>query len=342
MRPLLNTLYVTSAESYLHKDGENVVVRSGDQIRLRLPVHTLSSIVCFGPVTVSPFLLGLCAERGVGISFLSEHGHFLARVQGPVSGNVLLRRAQYRFADDPERRVSLAKAIVAAKIANSRNVLLRASRESGNPASDSLAAAARRLAFFLQQAAAAPSLDVLRGVEGEAAHSYFSVLNHLILSDEATFAFTQRSRRPPLDAVNALLSFCYTLLVHDCQGALESVGLDPAVGFLHADRPGRPGLALDLMEEFRPWLADRLVLTLINRKQIRPTDFRTLDNGAVLLNDDARKLVLKSWQERKQVELHHPFLDEDAPIGLIPFLQAMILARTLRGDLPSYVPFLPK
>lgn len=342
MRPLLNTLYVTSAESYLHKDGENVVVRSGDQIRLRLPVHTLSSIVCFGPVTVSPFLLGLCAERGVGISFLSEHGHFLARVQGPVSGNVLLRRAQYRMADDPERRAGIARIIIAAKIANSRNVLLRASRESGPPASGPLDDAARRLSFLLQETAAATSLDVLRGIEGEAARSYFSVFNYLILSDDPAFSFSQRSRRPPLDPVNALLSFCYTLLVHDCQGAIESVGLDPAVGFLHTDRPGRPSLALDLMEEFRPWLADRLVLTLINRKQIAPSDFRTLDDGAVLLNEDARKLVLKSWQQRKQAEVHHPFLDDDAPIGLLPYLQAMILARTLRGDLPAYVPFIPK
>jgi len=342
MKPLLNTLFVTTPNAYLAKDGETVVVRVEQEIRLRVPVHTLSGIVCFGPVTCSPFLLGLCAERGVQISFLTETGRFLAGVRGPVSGNVLLRRAQYRAADDERRRLEMARHFVAGKIANARTVLLRGARETEGPASKDLESAAGALASSLEEAGRVSSLDALRGVEGEAARRYFGVFSHLLRVNDPELRMDGRSRRPPLDPVNALLSFLYTLLVHDVRGALESVGLDPAVGYLHEDRPGRPGLALDLMEEFRPVLADRVALTLINRRQIRPGDFRKLENGAVLLKEESRKTVLQAWQQRKQEEVLHPLLGERVAAGLLPHVQAMFAARCLRGELPAYPPFLWK
>ncbi len=341
MKKLLNTLFVTTQGAYLCKDGETVCVRIDGEDNLRLPIHTLGGIVCFGQVSCSPFLLGHCAENHVAVSFLTENGRFLARVQGPVSGNVLLRREQYRRADDAEATAALARAVLTAKIANSRNVLLRAARDHGDKTDTAaLEEASGTLARILARLDKAASLDDLRGLEGDAARTYFSAFNHCITGDKESFFFHERSRRPPLDNINALLSFLYTLLAHDVAAALEGVGLDPAVGFLHRDRPGRPSLALDIMEEFRPVLADRLALTLVNRRQISAKGFRTMESGAVRMSDDTRKEVIVAWQKRKQEEIRHPFLDESAPIGLLPHLQAMLLARHLRGDLDGYPPFL--
>lgn len=336
MRKLLNVLYVTTQGAYLAKDGETVAVRVEQETRLQLPVHTLEGIVCFGQVSMSPALMGFCAEKGVGVSFLTEHGRFLARVHGPVSGNVLLRRTQYRLADDPAASGTMAQAILLAKIANSRTVILRAAREHPAPGLD---AAAVQLAQSLRLAENESNLESLRGLEGDAAHSYFSVFNDQIVAQQADFTFHERSRRPPLDNVNALLSFVYVLLAHDVVSALETVGLDPAVGFLHRDRPGRSGLALDLMEEFRPVLADRLVLSLINRRQVAPSGFTRSESGGIRMDDDTRKTVLVAWQQRKQEEMQHPFLGERIPLGLIPYVQALLLARCLRGDLDAYPAF---
>ena len=340
MRHLLNTLYVTTQGSYLAREGEAVVIKCDGEVRLRVPVHTLGGIICFGQVSCSPFLLGLCAERDVTVSFLTEHGKFLARVQGPVQGNVLLRRAQFRVADEEEGRSAIARAMVMAKVSNCRVVLLRAARErpAGTETAE-LDQAARRLARILARLESPCPLEELRGVEGEAGQAYFAVFDHLITVNKEEFSFQGRNRRPPLDKVNALLSFLYTLLAHDCASALETVGLDPAVGYLHADRPGRPGLALDLMEEFRPFLADRLVASLINRRQVNATGFSTSESGAVLMDDATRKEVLVAWQKRKQEKLQHPFLGEQIPLGLLPYVQALLMARHLRGDLDGYAAF---
>lgn len=341
MKKLLNTLYVTSQGAYLAKEGETVLVRVEQETRLRLPIHTLSGIVCFGQVSASPALMGMCGERDVALSFLSENGRFLARVQGPVSGNVLLRREQYRWADDAVRSAGIARLIVAAKVANSRTVLQRALRDHpDNNGCDALATASSHLAHLLQELRRDnTALDSIRGWEGEAAHGYFGVFDHLISSEKETFYFRGRSRRPPLDNMNALLSFLYTLLAHDVAAALEGVGLDPAVGYLHRDRPGRPGLALDLMEELRAYLGDRLALALVNRRQLKARGFRTTESGAVTMDDDTRKTVLIAYQERKREEITHPFLGEKIEIGLLPHVQAMLLARHLRGDLEAYPPF---
>jgi len=333
MRKLLNTLYVTVEGAYLAKDGETVAVRVEHETRLQVPVHTLEGIVCFGQVSMSPALMGFCAEKNVGVSFLTEHGRFLARVLGPVSGNVLLRREQYRWADDLGASGRIAQVILMAKIANARTTLLRAARE--HPA-EPLDAAALQLAQSLRAAERESSLDGLRGIEGDAARSYFSVFNHMIVAQQQDFTFHERSRRPPLDNVNALLSFVYVLLAHDITSALETVGLDPAVGFLHRDRPGRDSLALDLMEELRPVLADRLVLSLINRRQVGVDGFIRSETGGVLMNDATRKEVLVAWQKRKQEEMQHPFLGERIPLGLVPYAQALLMARCLRGDLDAY------
>lgn len=340
MRRLLNTLYVTTQGSYLAQEGETVVVRVERSDRLRVPIHQLDGIVCFGQVSASPFLLGLCGERGVSVSFLSERGRFLARVQGPAKGNVLLRREQYRRADNLESAADLASGFLAAKLANCRHVLLRSAREAREDQHRlPLAAGARDLAWRLEALRRPQSLDSLRGLEGEAANTYFGVFDHLVSAQKAEFFFHQRSRRPPRDNLNALLSFLYSLLAHDVASALEGVGLDPAVGFLHRDRPGRPSLALDLMEEFRPVLADRLALSLVNRQQVHAKGFRVTESGAVMMDDDTRKTVITTYQKRKQEELGHPFLGEKAPLGLLPHLQAMLLARCLRGDLDAYPPF---
>ena len=342
MKPLLNTLYVTSQGSYLSRDGETVSVRHEDDTKLRVPIHTLAGIVCFGQVSCSSFLMSLAAESGVGISFLTEHGRFLARVQGPVSGNVLLRRAQYRAADDADASASVARSVVLAKLANCRTVLLRAARERADnaPGTAELDRAALRLAHICEEVQGASELDSIRGHEGDAARVYFSVFDHLITVEKDEFFFRGRTRRPPLDRTNALLSFVYTLLTHDIAGALEAVGLDPAVGYLHRDRPGRTSLALDLAEELRPVLADRLVLSLINRRQVTTVGFRQQETGGIVMEDDTRKQVLIAWQKRKQEEILHPFLEERASFGLIPHLQAALLARFLRGDLDRYPCFL--
>jgi len=343
VRALLNTLYITTQGAYLKKDGETVLVSVEHETRLRVPIHTLSGIVCFGNVGCSPSLMGFCAERQVGLSFLSEHGRFLARVEGETKGNVLLRREQYRLADSDAASTEMARGFLIGKLGNSRQILLRGSRERAETAqSEALDRAARYLAGQLKQVETKGGLDGLRGIEGDAARAYFEVFPHLIVSDAPAFAFKERSRRPPLDPVNALLSFVYTLLTHDVRGALESVGLDSFVGFLHRDRPGRAGLALDVMEELRPFVADRLVLSLINRKQIREEHFRYAETGAVYLDDEGRKAVLTAYQAKKQEELSHPFLGEKLAIGLLPFVQAVLLARTIRKDLSCYPPFLPR
>ncbi|HKH48519.1 MAG TPA: type I-C CRISPR-associated endonuclease Cas1c [Thermoanaerobaculia bacterium] len=335
-----NTLYVTSQGAYLAKEGEAVVVRIDKEEKLRVPIHMLGSIVCFGQVTASPFVLGFCGERGVGVSFLTMNGRFLARVQGPISGNVLLRREQYRRADDPISSASLARCIVVAKVANSRTVLLRALRDRPQAiGSDRLRTAAATLAQHLSSLPEGMPLDAVRGLEGASARAYFEAFDHLVTQQKDSFFFRERSRRPPLDNLNALLSFLYTLLCHDVVAALEAVGLDPAVGFLHRDRPGRPSLALDLMEELRAFLADRLALSLINLQQIRPTDFERKETGGVVLESEARKTVLTAYQKRKQEEISHPFLGEKTTVGLLPHLQAALLARHLRGDLDGYPPF---
>ena len=343
MKRLLNTLFVTTQGTYLARDGETVLVRNDAETKAQYPIHVLSSIVCFGQVSCSPPLMGLCGERGVTLAFFSEHGRFFGRVEGPISGNVLLRRAQYRRADDEAASAEIARAVVTAKIANCRVALLRAARERPDESeSDALRAASHALATHLEALREPVPLERVRGIEGDAAHVYFSAFDHMILAQREAFAFRGRSRRPPLDPINALLSFYYALLTNDMVSALSGVGLDPAVGFLHRDRPGRPGLALDLMEELRPFIADRLALTLVNRQQVRAKGFRKTESGAVMMDDDTRKEVLVAYQKRKQEEIEHPFLGEKIAVGLIPHVQAMLLARHLRGELDGYPPFLWK
>ena len=346
MRRQLNTVYVTTEGAWLRKDGANIVMEVDREIRARLPVHMLEGLVCFGRVLVSPPLLGYCAEQGICVSYLSPNGKFLARVEGPVSGNVLLRREQYRRSDDPPGCVAIVRNLLLGKVHNQRAVVARGLRDYGNelPGSgrEQLENAGKRLKRITTRLLADATIEVLRGLEGEAAQTYFGVFDHLIRVQDASMRFTGRSRRPPTDAVNALLSFLYTLLTHDCRSALETVGLDPAVGFLHRDRPGRPSLALDLVEEFRAFLADRLALSLINRRQVSARDFIRMDNGAVLIKEDARKAVLTAYQERKREPLRHAFLDDKIEIGLFPGIQSQLLARHLRGDLDAYPPFLWK
>lgn len=340
MKKLLNILYVSTQGVYLHQEGETVVAELNREVKLRLPIHTLSGIVCFGNVLCSPFLLGLCGERGVHVSFFTEYGKFLARVSGPVSGNVLLRREQHRTVDDATRSCEIAKSFVIGKIANSRTVLQRLLRDHGE--NEAVSFAVNRLANILLRIQSVPDVETLRGLEGEAANHYFSVFDNLIVSQKKEFTLTTRSRRPPLDPINTLISFLYTLLAHDCEGALEGVGLDPQMGFLHALRPGRPSLALDLMEEFRSILADRVAVSLVNLNQINSRGFVTSESGAVTMKDDTRKEVLTSWQKKKQETVLHPFINEQVEIGLLPHVQAQLLARHLRGDLDAYPPFLIK
>jgi len=340
MKKYLNTLFVTTQGAYLAKEGETVAIKVEGKVRLQLPIHTLDGIVCFGQVSVSPFLMGFCAERDVTISHLTEYGRFLARVTGPVSGNVLLRRTQYRWADDDIRTVAVTRSILIGKVVNCRKVLKRAERDHGDKiALEHVRAASERLSQILNHLSQVTSLDRLRGYEGEAAKVYFGVFDHLITSRKEDFVFHERSRRPPLDRVNCLLSFIYTLLMHDVRSALESVGLDPAVGFLHRDRPGRPGLALDMMEEFRAFLADRLALSLINLSQVRANGFKEMESGAVLMDDETRKALLVAYQKRKQENITHPFLKEKMPIGLLFYAQALLLARFIRGNLDGYPVF---
>jgi len=340
MRKLLNTLYITASDSYLAREGESVIVRKEEQTVLRIPVHNLESIVMFGYAGASPALMQLCMERGVSLTFLQENGRFLGSVVGAVKGNVLLRRKQYRMADGPVG-VTLAARFVLGKIANARTVLHRGVRDHGEVLdAGKVAREADFLKRYMRRALACQSLDEVRGVEGEAARRYFAAYPELILTDKTSFSMRGRSRRPPLDRVNALLSFVYALLRTDVQSALETVGLDPAVGFLHRDRPGRQSLALDMMEELRCYMADRLVLSLINRKQIGPNDFIVKENGAHLLKPHAKKEVITAWQQRKREEIRHPFLKEKIHLGLLPYAQALLLARYIRGDLDGYPPFL--
>jgi CRISP-associated protein Cas1 len=343
VRRHLNTLYVTTQGAYLNKDGANVVVSIEGAERARVPIHMLGGLVGFGRVALSPPLLGFCAEEGVTVTLLSEQGKFLARVEGPVSGNVLLRREQYRRSDDPNGCAAIVRSLVVGKTLNQRAVVRRALRDHGERMEPAVAAtletAEQRLTDIARRAERPQSADGLRGLEGEAANAYFGVFDALILAQKEDFRFAGRSRRPPLDPVNALLSFVYALLVHDVRSALETVGLDPAVGFLHRDRPGRPSLALDLMEEFRPFFADRLVLSLINRRQVSARGFRRMENGACLMTDALRKDVLVAYQERKREELRHSYIGEPTTVGLVWHLQAQLLARHLRGDLDGYPPF---
>jgi len=340
MKKLLNTLYVTTPGAFLGQKGETVRVSFEQEELIRVPVHNLEGIVCLGAASMSPHAMRLCAENGVSVSFLSEYGRFYARVQGPVSGNVLLRREQYRRADDAPAAAAIARTIVTAKILNSRSVLQRGARDHHDEnARGQLKTAAARLARSLEDLGAELPCEQVRGCEGEAARTYFGVFDHLITAQKNDFYFRERSRRPPLDNVNALLSFIYTLLVHDVTSALESVGLDPAVGYLHAVRPGRPSLALDLMEELRPYLADRLALSLVNRQQLNKKDFRTLPSGAVTMSDQAKKTLLTAYQKRKQETIRHPFVNETVAIGLLPFIQALLMARFIRGDLDAYPAF---
>jgi CRISPR-associated protein Cas1 len=335
MKKMLNTLYITRQESYLHKERETIVIKQGKEKLGQFPAISISNIFCFGQVSVSPFLMGYCAEQGIGLAYYSTFGKFLARVQGPQSGNVLLRRTQYRWADDQDKSVSIARLMVAAKITNSRAVLQREVRNHGD--NELISKAITRLAASLRRVKSTQTVAETMGVEGDAASCYFSVFNELLRSDGMDFG--GRVRRPPTDPVNALMSFAYTLITHECASALQGVGLDPYVGFLHQDRPGRKSLALDLLEEFRaPW-ADRFILTLINRGQIKDKDFEIEASGAVRLKDNARKEFLIAWQERKQVEIVHPYLEEKVPIGLLPHCQALLLARHLRGDTEFYPPY---
>lgn len=341
MKKLLNTVYITTEGAALRKDGENLVADIEGTEKARVPLHMLASVVVFGGIFVSPGLIGACAAAGITIVLLERNGRFTARVEGPVSGNVLLRRAQYRASDAADE---IVRSVVMGKVANQRSVLMRGLRDYGEAMDGakrtSLTEAISRLAHILRRVELADkTADMMRGSEGEAASIYFSAFDHLIRVPEPELRWKGRSRRPPLDPVNALLSFFYTLLTHDCRSACESVGLDPAVGFLHRDRPGRPSLALDLMEELRPVLADRLAVSLINRRQLTTKDFETRDGGAVLLGDDGRKSALTAWQERKKEERVHPFLEERIPLGLVPYAQAQMLARHLRGDIDAYPPW---
>jgi len=338
MKKLLNTLYITRQESYLHKERETIVIKLGKDKLGQFPAISINNILCFGQVSVSPFLMGFCGEQGIGLSFYSQYGKFLARVQGKQTGNVLLRRTQYRWADDEEKSISIARLMVAAKIANGRSVLMREIRNHGD--NTMLSNAVSKLAVSLRRAQHAQLVSEAMGIEGDAASTYFGVFNELLRG--SGFTFSGRVRRPPTDPINALLSYVYTLITHECASALQGVGLDPYVGYLHQDRPGRVSLALDLLEEFRaPW-ADRFVLTLINRQQIQLNDFVTEASGAVRLKDDARKTLLTAWQERKQVEIKHPYLEEQVAVGLLPHCQAMLLARHIRGDIEYYPPYLVK
>ena len=336
-----NTLYVTTQGAYVAAEGETVVVRVEREDRAQFPLHMLEGIVCFGRVSCSPALMGLASDKGIGISYLTERGRFLARVQGPVSGNVLLRRQQFRMADDANFPAAFAQVVVTAKIANCRTVLLRALRDHPEaPGATAIERATAQLAKSLEDLQPGLILEEVRGIEGDAARTYFDVFDHLIVAQKDAFSFHGRSRRPPTDNVNALLSFVYTLLTHDTSSALEAVGLDPQVGYLHADRSGRPSLALDLVEEFRPFIGDRLVLSLINRRQVQGSGFVQGETGGVVMDDDARKTVLVAYQDRKQEEIKHPFLDDETTVGMLVHLQALLLARYLRGDLDAYPAFI--
>jgi CRISPR-associated protein Cas1 len=343
MQTLLNTLYLTLS-GYLHLDNDTLRFEVEQETRLRVPLHHIGSVVCFGDVLVSPAVMGRLAEEGKALVFLDRNGRFKARLEGPVSGNILLRQAQFARANSPEFALAHAKACIAGKLKNSRYVLLRGARDANEEAdADRLRETAEALAINLRHLESAPTLDVVRGLEGESARRYFAAFAYLIRNDQRV-AFTPdgRSRRPPQDRMNALLSFLYSMLMNDCRTALESVGLDPQLGYLHTVRPGRAALALDLMEEFRSILADRLALTLVNRKQLQSTDFEERPGGAVQLHDAARKSLILAYQERKQELTSHPLLDQKLAIGLLPQIQARLLARVIRGEAEDYLPYLER
>lgn len=343
MRHLLNTLFVTSEDIYLSLDGENVVANREKQIVARYPLHTLSGILSFSYPGASPALMGACVKRDISLTFCTPRGKFLARVCGESSGNVLLRRKQYRVADDPEESCRVARSMIFGKLHNARWSIERTRRDHGLRLEDEkLASASVTLRELLPVILDTTKPDRLRGLEGAGSAAYFGVLDEMILQGRDTFYFHGRSRRPPLDPLNALLSFAYSLLANDCASALESVGLDAYVGFLHRDRPGRASLALDLMEELRPCMADRFVLTLVNNRIIKADAFEQQESGAVLLTDDARRDFLRRWQEKKKESLTHPYLGEKIPWGLVPYVQALLLSRYLRDDLDAYPPFLWK
>ena len=343
MRKLLNTLFITLPDAYLTREGNTIVVRADDEDKFKIPIINLESIVCFNYQGMSPALMRLCVENNVSVSFLNQYGKFLARITGPVKGNVVLRKLQFRNSENEEACVNIAVNMIAGKIANCRYVLHRGVRDHGEKIQEDIVQESYlALADSYKNLKKASSLATIRGIEGEAASRYFSSLDHLILNQKDDFFMRERSRRPPLDRFNALLSFLYSLLHLDIVAALETVGLDPAVGFLHRDRSGRNSLALDIMEELRPYLADRLAITLINRKQIKADDFVIKESGAVLMNESCRKDVMAAYHRRKQEQIIHPFIDEKISIGLIPHIQAMLLARFLRGDIEGYPPFLCK
>jgi len=339
---LLNTLYITTEGAYLHLDHDTVRVEVERETRLRVPLHHLGAVVCFGDSHITPSLLGRCAEDGRTIIFLSHSGRFRCRVEGPASGNVLLRRAQHQALDDPVRTAGIARAIVAGKIQNCRHSLLRGARDARSETDAAqLRDAADQLARLLRALERIEGMDEIRGHEGAAARCYFGVFDRMMREDfREDFRMEGRTRRPPRDRINALLSFLYALLLGDCSAAAQGVGLDPQMGFLHTLRPGRPGLALDLMEELRPVLADRLALTLVNRAQLTPKDFIEREGGAVEMTDDGRRQIITAYQERKQDEITHQTIEEKMPMGLVPHIQARLLARHLRGDLSAYPPFL--
>jgi CRISP-associated protein Cas1 len=340
---LLNTLYVTTEDTYLRLDNDTLRVEVERETKLRVPLHHLTAVVCFGHVGLSAPLMHRLADDGIALVLLDSNGRFKARLEGAVTGNVLLRQAQFRRAENLAFALDTARACVAGKIKNTRHVLQRGAREAkAEPEAKLLARRADDLAASLRALPAAGDLDTLRGVEGEAARQYFEGLNLLVRADlRAAFQMDGRSRRPPRDRFNALLSFLYAMWMNDCRSALEAAGLDPQIGFLHALRPGRAALALDLMEEFRPW-ADRLALSLINRGQVNAGDFVLHEGGGVSMTPNTRKAVVIAYQERKREELTHPLLAQTVPLGLMPLVQARLLARALRDDAAPYIPFVPK
>ena len=343
MKKLLNTLYITSPDRYLSLDGENVVILADGSELGRVPLHNLERIMTFGYTGASPALMGKCARDGIELVFMSGSGRFLARVEGEVCGNVLLRREQYRIADDDKRSLDIARGIICAKLFNSRWTVERALRDHALRVDTvKLKHCSELLKSSASAAYEAADMDTLRGIEGEGAQVYFSVLDDMILQQKVDFTFTVRSKRPPKDNVNALLSLAYSLAASMCTSALTAVGLDPYVGFMHTDRPGRRSLALDLVEELRSPLCDRFVLTLINKKMISADDLEKREDGAVMLTEKGRKAFFTAWQSRKNDELRHPFLDEKLEWGMVPYSQALLLARSIRGDLDAYPPFMWK
>ena len=343
MRKLLNSLYITSPNSYLTRDGENLLVLMPDNNKFRIPIHNIEDVICFGYQGASPAAMNFCAERGVGLSFHNEHGKFLARVSGPIKGNVLLRKEQYRIFDSSDMSLKLAINCIRAKISNTIVVLQRAIRDHSKKVNvNKIKIVISDLKKINSEILNVNNLDSLRGVEGYAARLYFGVADELILNQKKDFFIKTRNKRPPTDNFNTILSFLYTILAHNMQSALESVGLDPYIGFMHQIRPGRPALALDMMEELRSILVDRTSFSLVNRDQINKKGFIVKENGSVLMEDDTRKIVLAAWHDKKQIEIKHPFLNEKIPLGLLPYVQALLLARYIRGDMEIYPNYLSK